>query len=379
MSALRSLFAQREARMALAIWAIIPTIFLFFTITLAVDPSTQLNKLRLGVAVLDKGVQTPQGQAVIATQLLNGLHQQAPFEIVQFGTEAELRDAVLGRKVSGGIIFPANMTQDLQTKKPVQLQVAKSDGNDPFTNLFMTNTSTQLATNLNAALPGMLGGQPTQPLVTVAYSAVAATADFRFGSIPATLILPIWIATLAFAALLARAADRVRGTSGLRAVDTALAELGIGALGAVIAAAVITLDIALFTWRWNLDYLGLFGFLSLALLASAWLLQGTIRLVGIELGAALGVIALFVQQPVSGAAFPSSFAPEIVRWAEGVAPLRFMVEGMRNLLIGGSTTPDMAIAFAAVAGVGLLLFAAGVALYSLVPGLRRSHQPATSA
>src|SRR5689334_8265534 len=108
MSAIHSVFAQREARMALAIWAIIPTIFLFFTITLAVDPSTQLSKVRVGVAILDKGVQTPNGNMVVGSQLVQGLHKQAPFQLIQFPTENELRNALLSRQIAGGLIFPAD-------------------------------------------------------------------------------------------------------------------------------------------------------------------------------------------------------------------------------------------------------------------------------
>jgi hypothetical protein len=375
MSAIRSLFAQREARGALAVWALIPTLFLFFAVTLAVDPSTQINKVKLGVTVLDAGVQTPQGTMSIGAKLLSGLHGQVPVEVVQFQAESALKAAVLAREVSGGVVFPENMTSNLRAGQPVALRIVKNDGNDPFTNAFMTNISTQLATNLNAALPALLGGKPVQPLVSTADNKVAASTDFRFSTIPAILVLPLWIATLAFSVLLSRAIDKARRASGFGMTEAALVQLGTGAIGAAIVAAVITLDIGLFTWRWDLDFLGLFGFLWLGLAASAWLLQGTIRLLGFELGALAGLLALFFQQPVSGAAFPAAFAPDVVRWFEGFAPLRYVVEGLRNLLIGGSTMPDMTFALAALAGAGLLLFGAGVARMAIVPGRQRTPQP----
>jgi len=379
MSALRSILAQHEARIALVVWALIPTLFLFFAITLAVDPSTQLSKVRLGVVVLDAGVQTPQGAMSIGDKLVGGLHQQVPVEVVRFQSEPELRDAVLSRNVSGGIIFPENMTASLQAHKPVSLRIVRNDGNDQFTNTFMSNVSTQLSANLNSALPSPLGGQPTQPLVSTADDKVATSTDFRFGAIPATLVLPVWIATLAFSVLLSRAVDKARRSSGLGIVDSSLVEVGISAVGAGIVAAVITLDIALFAWRWDLDFLSLFGFLWLGLAASAWLLQGTIRLFGVELGAPLGLLALFFQQSVSGALYPPAFAPDAVRWLEGVSPLRYLVEGMRNLLIGGSTTSDMVLSLLALAGAGLVLFAAGVARIVMVPSRQRPPQPVASA
>jgi hypothetical protein len=375
MSAIRSLFAQREASGALAVWALIPTLFLFFAITLAVDPSTQINKVKLGVAVLDAGVQTPQGAMSIGAKLLSGLHGQVPVQVVQFQAESALKAAVLAREVSGGVVFPENMTGNLRAEQPVALRIVKNDGNDPFTNAFMTNISTQLATNLNAALPALLGGKPVQPLVSTADSKVAVSTDFRFGTIPAVLVLPLWIATLAFSVLLSRAVDKARLASGLGITQAALVQLGTAAIGAAIVAAVITLDIGLFTWRWDLDFPGLFGFLWLGLAASSWLLQGTIRLLGFEVGALTGLLALFFQQPVSGAAFPPAFAPDTVRWIESIAPLRYMVEGLRDLLIGGSTMPDMTFALAALAGAGLLLFGAGVVRMAIVPGRQRTPQP----
>jgi len=383
MSLFRTLFARQEAKAALAVWAILPTLFLFFAITLAVDPSTQLSKLRLGVAMLDSGVETPQGRVAIGNRLMEGASGQFPFEIVKFGSDAELQDAVLARDVAGGIVFPLNMTRDLQAQQPVSLRVVKSDANDPFTNAFIGNLATQMAANLNAALPGMLGGapgagQPPSPLVSMANDNVAASSDFRFGVVPATLVLPLWVATLAFSVLLSRAGNWIRREGGFGAVETGLTELAVGAAGAGLTAAVITLDIALFTWHWDLDFAGLFLFLWLGLLACAWLLQGAIRLFGLEIGALLGVLALFIQQPVSGAAFPSAFAPDVVRWAEGFSPLRFIVAGTRNLLIGGSTTPEMAANLALLGAAGLLLFAAGIARVALLPSRKRPPQPAPS-
>src|SRR5215217_4328628 len=102
MSAFRALFARHEASAAFAVWALIPTLFLFFAITLAVDPTTQLAKVRLGVAVLDTGVQTPQGPMIVGARLAAGLGQQLPVQVVQFPTEQELRDAVLAHDVAGG-------------------------------------------------------------------------------------------------------------------------------------------------------------------------------------------------------------------------------------------------------------------------------------
>src|SRR5262249_23146492 len=123
MSVFRALFAPRPAKAALVVWAGIPTLFLFFALTLAVDPTTQLAKVRLGVAVLDAGVQTPQGPLVIGSQLLAGLHQQLPVETVPYQTEAALRDAVFAHEVAGGIVFPPGMTSSLQAGQPVTLRV----------------------------------------------------------------------------------------------------------------------------------------------------------------------------------------------------------------------------------------------------------------
>ena len=385
MSAFHALFARREAKAALAVWALLPTLFLFFTILLAVDPSTKLDRVRLGVASLDAGVQTPQGTLAIGARLIEGMRQQAHFEIAQYPSEAALRDAVLTHDVSGGIVFPAGMTKDVQTKQPVAVRVVRSDANDPFTNAFITNLTGQISTNINTAVSQMASGQqpgaaqPATPTITVTPENVAATTDFRFPTLPAAMLLPLWIATLAFAVLMSRAGDGARRESGMNPTQMGLAELGAGLIGATIAAAVITVDVALFTWRWDLNLLGLFGLLWVGLVASAWLLQGTIRLLGVELGVALGITALFVQQAVSGATYPAPFAPDAVRWAEGFAPLRYMVEGMRNLLIGGSTTWDMAYSLAALAGAGLLMYAAGVGRLSLMPRRARPAQVTNAA
>jgi ABC-type polysaccharide/polyol phosphate export permease len=225
---------------------------------------------------------------------------------------------------------------------------------------------------------GAAPAQPATPLVTVTPQAVAASTDFRFPAIPGMLVLPLWMAVVAFSALVSRAGSHLREKLGIGQVETGVAELTVGVIASAVAAAVITLDLGLFMWRWDLDFVGLFAFLWLGVLAMAWLMQGTIRLLGFALGVLTGVVALFVQQPVSGAAYPPSFAPDVVRWAADVAPLRYLLEGLRNLLIGGSTTWDMAWALAIMAAVGLVLYAAGIGVRALLPN-RSRPQPAPAA
>lgn len=374
MSALRALVAQREAIAALAVWALVPAVFLFFALTLAVDPSAHLDRLGLGVAVLDEGFSTPQGQVAIGPRLVEGLRGQLRAEVALYATEAELREAVQAHDVAAGIVVPDGMTQDLQAGRAAELRLVRSDANDPLTNAFITSLASQLSTSLNSALPAMLRGEAPPPtLIAVATDNVAATTDYRFASIPATLLLPLWMAGVAFAALLARAGDQARQAAGLP--WTAVSELAWAVIAAATTAAVVTVSVAAFTWRWDIDLAGLFGLLWLGLTAIAWLMLGTIRIVGVPLGVTLGVIALFVQQPVSGAAYPAAFAPDAVRWAEPVAPLHHLVEGMRNLLIGGSTTPEVAAALAVLAAAGALLTVIGAARLWLMPG----HPAATAA
>jgi hypothetical protein len=44
MNPVRALIGRRETRAALAIWAALPTLFLFFNLTLAVDPSAHIDQ-----------------------------------------------------------------------------------------------------------------------------------------------------------------------------------------------------------------------------------------------------------------------------------------------------------------------------------------------
>lgn len=373
MNPVRALVGRRETRLALAIWVALPTLFLFFNLTLAVDPAAHVNQVRLGAVVLDAGVTTPQGQVAVGPKIVGMFQERLGAEVVPFPSEEALRDGVLARDVEGGIVVPAGATASLQGGQVVELRVVRSDANDQFTNSFTANLASSLGPTLNAMLPAVLAGTPPAPLVTVATDTVAATTDFRFPALPGFLLLPLWIASVAFAALLARAGDTVRSAGSV--VRTGVGEVVLVAVGAASTAVVVTLDIALFTWHWDLDFLGLFGFLWLALTAIGWLLLGTVRTFGIVLGAALGVLALFLQQPISGANYPPSFAPDVVRWAEPIAPLRYLVEGIRDILIGGSTLPDMVTAVVVLAIAGLVLVGIGTARLEL---MSRRH-PAAGA
>ena len=363
MNPIRALISRHEARAALAVLVGLPTLFLLFNLTLAVDPAASIDRLRFGAVVLDAGVTTPDGPASIGPQLVGGLQERLGAEVVTYPTADALRDAVLRREVGGGLVVPADATARLRTGAGVELTVVRSDANDPFTNSFTASLASSLAATLNASLPGQLAGAPTLPLVTVAADTVATTPDFRFATLPGFLLLPLWIAGVAFAVLLSRAGDHVRGTAG--AARTGVAEALLASGVAAVAAAVVAIDVALFTWRWDLDLVGLFALMWLALTAITWLLLGTVRTFGAALGAVLGVVALFLQQPVSGATYPAAFAPDVVRWAEPIAPLRYLVEGTRDVLIGGTTLGDMAIALAGFAIAGLALVAVGIARLAL--------------
>jgi len=374
MNALRQFLHRREARAALAVWTIVPALFLFFATTLAVDPGANLDELRLGAAIEDTGVSTPEGEVAIGPRLVEGLEAQLGLQVTTYGTEAALREAIDKRDVAAGIVVPEGATETLMTGGPIELGVIRTDANDPFTNAFTANLAGQLAANLNAVLPTMLpdAEPPAPPQVTVAADTVAPTADFRFATVMAALLLPLWMAGVAFSALLTRAGEAIRRSVGVSA--TAVSELSVAVIGAGIVAAVLVVGLATFTWNWEIDLVGLFGFGWLGLTAIAFLLLGAIRAFGLELGVGLGVLALFVQQPVSGAAFPAAMAPDWVAWAEPITPLRYLVEGLRNLLIGGSTTPDMVLALSVLGLVGLGLALIGYGRLAIV---RRQPAPAS--
>ena len=334
MRTMKALLSRREARAALAVWTLVPALFLFFAMTLAVDPAANLDRLDLGVAVVDEGVTTPDGPVAIGPRIVEGLETQLGADVTTYPDEAALTDALLAREVAGGIVVPAGTTERLMAGGPIELVAVRSEANDPFSNSFTANLAGQLASNLNAALPAILPGAeaPAPPLVTVDAAVVAATADYRFASVLGAILLPLWVATLAFAALTSRAGDAARHRIG--AAGAAVAELSMVIGGAALVAAIVALGIPTLAWNWDADVVGLFGIAWLALTAIGLVLLGTIRAVGLELGALLGLLALFVQQPVSGAAYPAAMAPDVVRWAEPIAPLRYLVEGVRNALIG---------------------------------------------
>ena len=370
MNTIKSLLRRRETRTGVAAWTIVPAVFLFFAVTMAVNPADNIDRLELGAAVMDRGVETAQGEMAIGPRLLEGLGTQLGLEITPFQDGRELRDAVDAREVAGGIVVPSGSTERLLAGQPIELQVVRTDANDPFTNAFTANLANQLATQLNAQLEVLLpGGEaPTPARVSVATTTVAQADDFRLPSVIGAMLLPLWVSGLAFSAMVSRAGDALRRTAGTG--RTVAAELAVATVAAGVVATVLTVGLWSIAAQSEMNVVGLFAFSWTALAATAFLMIGAIRAIGLEAGVLLGVLALFIQQPVSGASFPAAMAPDAVRWAEAVAPMRYMVEGVRNLLVGGSTTIDMAVALSVIGAVGLVLAGVGVARLSLT---RRQH------
>ncbi len=377
MNTVKSLLHRREARTGLAAWTIVPALFLFFAVSLAVNPADNVGRLELGAAVMDSGVETPQGQVAVGPRLLEGLNAQLGLEITPFQDERELRRAVDAREVAGGIVVPAGTSERLLAGQPIELRVVRTDANDPFTNSFTANLAGQLATHLNGQLAAMLpGAEPPAPAqVSVATTTVAQAGDFRLTAVIGVMLLPLWVSGLAFSAMTSRAGDAIRRRTGIG--RTIAAELTVATLAAGVVAAVLTIGLATVAAPSEMNIIGLFAFAWLALTATAFLMIGTIRAIGLEAGVVLGVLALFLQQPVSGASFPAAMAPDVVRWAEAVAPMRYLVEGARNLLIGGSTTTEMAVALSVIGTVGLVMAGIGGLRLSMTRSQRSaSVQPA---
>jgi len=355
-------------RWALGLPPLIVTAFLFFNLTGASDGTAHLDKIKVAVTDLDRGIETPIGTISLASVAVAQFEEQAPFDIISSDSAEDLRDDVLGRRAALGFVFPEDFTEKVLGGEQAEVQVLRSEANDAFTNGVAMGLVREWQANLDRVASSVAdlgsGGSfipGLEPSAIVATEEVIAPIpNFRLEKLPMEILFPFWGSTIVMAAFILLAGREVASRfrqSEPWAISTV--QIGLALSGTALLSLVMVLGIAFFAWEWSLKYIPLWSFMWLTAASSTLVLLGFMRCVGLVIGLIVSTPFLLIQQIVGGGVVPGSWAPPVYRWLESLVPMRYFTEGFRNILFGDTTTGSMVIALGSIALIGLGMLVLG--------------------
>ena len=381
--ALRQFANQRWTRFGVVAPLLVVTSFLFFDLTGATDEAAHLDKVVVGVAELDRGLETPFGSISLSSLAVSEMAERAPFQVVSSATEEELRADVLARDVAIGFVFPEDFSEKVLGREPTEVGVIRSEANDAFTNAFTQTLVMQWQSNFDQVANtidklgsggGALPGQDVS-LIQATEEVVAPIPNFRLSKLPMKILFPFWAAVIVLSVFVSMAAREVASQHRIDPWMVTLGQVAVAALATSLLAAVMVVDIALFAWEWSVRYVPLWAFMWLTGISGAFVILGVTRLAGIVAGLAVSLPLLLMDQIVGGGAAPGSFAPAVYRWLESLIPMRYFTEGFRNILFGGTTSGRMMIALGVIGMIGIFLLVAGTVRAALAVQREASVEP----
>jgi len=371
---LRQFVRNRWTRFGVVAPLLVVSAYLLFNLTGAADEAAHLDKVRVGVADLDRGLETPIGTISLASLAVAEMDERADFQVVFAATAEELRDDVLARNVAVGFVFPEDFTANVLGGTPTEVGVFRSEANDAFTNAFSLTLVMQWQANFDqvAATIGKLGsgggGLPGEeaPLIEAREEVVAPIPNFRLSKLPMQIPFPFWAAIIVLSVLVSMAGrDIASQRGGSDPWMITLAQVAVGAVATSLLALVMVVDIALFAWEWSIRYVPLWAFIWLTAMSGTLVVFGVVRLAGVTAGLVVSLPLLLIDQIVAGGAAPGSFAPAVYRWLEALVPMRYFTEGFRNIMFGGTTSGHMMVALGAIGLIGVLLLMIGTVRVAL--------------
>lgn len=327
---------------------VLPVVLLFL---FAYAVSLDIRKVPIGLALESDGQP--------AHELAAAFGGSRFFAVQPARDRRELGSALVGGRIRGYVVIPADFTQRLERGGDALVQVV-TDGSQPNTANFVANYAQGVVQSWLAERRGQAGGIQLQPRFWF-----NAEMESRRALVPGALaIVMTMIGTLLTALVVAR--EWERGTmEGLLSTPAGVVEIlvgkllpyfGLGMLATLIGAG---LAVGLF----GVPLRGSWG--ALMLLAAVFLLpalgQGLListvtrnQFVAAQVALLTGFLPAML---LSGFLFEIASMPRVIQWLTYVVPARYFNTGLQTLFLAGDVWPLLLRQLGALALIGLFFFA----------------------
>ncbi|MDQ6422736.1 DUF3533 domain-containing protein [Paenibacillus sp. LHD-117] len=339
-----------------------------FIFVLMLYPSATIKPAGLPIAIVnaDEGATLPDGSAVkMGDQLVEQIKEASgtaegadasPVKWVSLESAELAGEGLDNREYYAALIIPADFSAkqaSLRSPAPQQpeLEVLINQGMNATASNMVTQMVNGMISGMNSAISAQMlqeleaGGvtlKPSQAAILASPIKAQITnvnetgPNTARGNAPVSLFQPIWMASIAGAAIstivVGKAAAAVASKSGK--LGARLMQVAVGVVLALLAGFFVTWLADSFL-ELDVPSIGDMGlFISLSILAFFLMISAVLSWTGIR-GIILFVLLLFFGAPLL--ALPSEFMNSFYRdWIHSWLPMRFMVDGLRELFFYGN-------------------------------------------
>ncbi|WP_322906926.1 YhgE/Pip domain-containing protein [Paenibacillus sp. SGZ-1009] len=310
-------------------------------------------------------------------QIVQGLNGKLPVHVETGLTMEQAQQQLQDRHIQMIVQIPTDFGKMVTSANPAQLHYLVNESNPVMIKNMMTSIADRITANVNRAaiqsgLQGVLGAngqasaQQAQGMAAALSQRVVSNIEsvnpvqgMNNQMVPMMMILASYVGAMIMGqnfeissrALASRFGRWPRMTVRLLVTTAA----------AVIVSLVGTSLVALLGGQLGHGFFALWGFQALFLLTFMFVAQMFLFVLGMP-GMLFNILILSVQLVSSGAMMPRELLPAFYQWLGHLFPATYAVQGLMNILFGGSGTGMDCVALVLILLVALIIIAIATAL-----------------
>jgi YhgE/Pip-like protein len=381
----------------LTLWSPVIVLTVLFVFCLTLIPSVNPTPVNLPIAIVneDKGIQLPNqpkmnmGETVV--QNIESKSQETEdgkepaIDWIEVASEEEAREGLNNKKYYAAFIIPADFSQkqaSFQTLSPSspEVKILINQGMNASAANIAGQVLNTVADNLNNSVRSQLlagfekqGGTITTQQASLLVSPVTREVEninevgthSANGNAPVLLFQPLWMAGIAGAVILNVVTNKLIFANRKEKITAKVFQVLTGGVLSLLVGfgmtwivdALIGIDIPQFTDTALFLSIAYFSFFLLMSAVISWLGAG---------GSVILILTLFFGGPLLAMA-PEVMSPFYRDWIYSWLPMRFMIEGLRELLFFGKAF-SWNHAVSVLIGIGLVSLLAVLASFMKLNG-----------
>ncbi|EKN70925.1 hypothetical protein BABA_03649 [Neobacillus bataviensis LMG 21833] len=362
-----------------------------FIFSLTLFPSVQPQPKNLPIAIVneDVGVEIPNqpemnmGKTIVETMEKNSKATTDEDPVVKWEevkTAEEAQKGMDDQKYYAALVIPKDFSAkqaSLRTPAPSspEVQIYINQGMNTAAATMAGQILNGIVDNLNNNIRSQLldGFEKQGATLTAKQAASLATpitkkvtnvneigTNSANGNSPISLFQPLWIASLASAAIIFMAVSKLSITNRKENLTVKIGQIGMGAIVALVVGFVLPLLADGMVGLHIPHYTETALFLSITSFSFFLMILAVLSLFGIR-SIAVFALLLFFGAPLLAMA-PEMMSPFYREWIYSWLPMRFMIQGLRELFFFGKgltwSSPVSTLVWIGIVSIGIILLSA---------------------
>ncbi|MBY0121629.1 YhgE/Pip domain-containing protein [Bacillus sp. S/N-304-OC-R1] len=359
------------------------TIIFIFSLTLFPSVHPQPKNLPIAIVNEDEGVEIPNQSKMNMGQIIVDMIQKSSattkdkepaVKWMEVKNAEEVQKGLDNQKYYAALVIPKDFSAkqaSLRTQVPSapEVQIFINQGMNTAASTMAGQVLNGVVDNMNNMVRQQLldgfkaqGGNLTPeqaaalavPIAKVVSNVNEVGTNSANGNSPVSLFQPLWMASLAMAAILFISVNKLPITTRKESLLTKIGQIAMGAIGALVIGFGLTW-IADGMIRLNIsNFMDTAIFLSITSFSFFLMILAVLSLVGIK-GIAIFVLLLFFGAPLLALA-PEMMSPFYQDWIYSWLPMRFMIQGLRKIFFfGNALSWDMVSALVWIGILGMII------------------------